>query len=332
MSHRPAASSFLRPRRSPSKSRRASPTTPRSSILPEARLGESGRPRSRPVDRGHSGAFPRASARAVERGPRRRDRPRPLRGGERAGRARIDPVGGSGRRPCARGPDSLGRSRATARRAGRAASARGGCSAAATSGRAAGPHPGCRCSCAFACATRGTGLPQAAGEARDHRPGHRHRPGHHQLLRARCSPTASPSMLRSRDGYNTIPSVVALNRAGQAAGQPPRQDPAAAQPAADHLRRQAPGGPRLRQRRRCSRCASASTTRSSPDPPARPRCAWASTCSSLEEVQGIILRECKEMAEQHLGQKVERAVVTVPGLLLRAAARGGAQGAARWRG
>ncbi|HLM44429.1 MAG TPA: Hsp70 family protein, partial [Myxococcaceae bacterium] len=33
---------------------------------------------------------------------------------------------------------------------------------------------------------------------------------------------------------------------------------------------------------------------------------------SLEEVQGLILRECKEMAEQHLGQKVERAVVTVP--------------------
>jgi len=33
---------------------------------------------------------------------------------------------------------------------------------------------------------------------------------------------------------------------------------------------------------------------------------------SLEEVQGIILRECKELAEQHLGQKVERAVVTVP--------------------
>jgi molecular chaperone DnaK len=33
---------------------------------------------------------------------------------------------------------------------------------------------------------------------------------------------------------------------------------------------------------------------------------------ALEEVQGIVLQECREMAESHLGQKVHRAVVTCP--------------------
>ena len=62
-----------------------------------------------------------------------------------------------------------------------------------------------------------------------------------------------PYVIPSREGHNTVPSIVALNARSAAGGGPPRQGSAAHEPPRDRLRGEAPasGGPSTR--RRCSR-------------------------------------------------------------------------------
>ena len=71
--------------------------------------------------------------------------------------------------------------------------------------------------------------------------------------RARLRANGKPAVLPSREGHNTVPSIIALQHARQAGGGPPRQGADAHQPPADGLRRQAAGGPRLRVARRPAR-------------------------------------------------------------------------------
>src|SRR5690606_32309203 len=49
-----------------------------------------------------------------------------------------------------------------------------------------------------------------------------------------------------------------------------------------------------------------------PDEHGRAAVALGGHVLSLEEVQGLMLQECRELAEQFIGQPVGRAVITVP--------------------
>ncbi len=120
-----------------------------------------------------------------------------------------------------------------------------------------------------------------------------------------------PLILRSKDGYNTIPSVVALSKNGRlevghrAKGQMvlnPTQSIFGAKrlvgrdfgsPTVDHVRTRA----------HFEIVADAQN---------RAAVKLGPNTLMLEEVQGLILKECREMAEHTLGTKVSRAVVTCP--------------------
>jgi len=120
-----------------------------------------------------------------------------------------------------------------------------------------------------------------------------------------------PQILRSKDGYNTIPSVVALTKHGKlevghrAKGQMvlnPKQSVFGAKrlvgrdfesPTVKHVRER-------------------SHYEIVPDAENRAAVRLGQYTLTLEEVQGLILKECREMAEVTLGTKVSRAVVTCP--------------------
>jgi len=120
-----------------------------------------------------------------------------------------------------------------------------------------------------------------------------------------------PTVLRSKDGYNTVPSVVSLN---------PKDQLLVSHRAKSQMLLNATntiyGAKRL-----VGRPFDSATVRQVrerfhyeivPDAAGNAAVRLKDHVLSLEEVQGIILRECKEMAEQQLAQRVERAVITVP--------------------
>jgi len=120
-----------------------------------------------------------------------------------------------------------------------------------------------------------------------------------------------PTVLRSKDGYNTVPSVVSLNQKDQLL---------VSHRAKSQMLLNATntiyGAKRL-----VGRPFDSATVRQVrerfhyevvSDVVGNAAVRLKDYVLSLEEVQGIILRECKEMAEQQLGQRVERAVITVP--------------------
>ena len=120
-----------------------------------------------------------------------------------------------------------------------------------------------------------------------------------------------PIILNSKDGYNTIPSVVALTPQGKLlvghrAKSQMTLNPTRSIWGAKRLVGRAYDSPTVRQVRErfhyeiCSGTEGRAAVRLGPHVLAR------------EEVQGLILRECREMAEQVLGQPVKRAVVTCP--------------------
>ena len=74
-----------------------------------------------------------------------------------------------------------------------------------------------------------------------------------------------PYVIPSREGHNTVPSIVALNAAQPDRRRPPREGAAPHEPAGDGLRREAARRARLRRRRWSRRCARSSPTRSCAD-------------------------------------------------------------------
>ncbi|HEX5754442.1 MAG TPA: TIGR02266 family protein [Archangium sp.] len=120
-----------------------------------------------------------------------------------------------------------------------------------------------------------------------------------------------PVVLRSREGYNTIPSVVSLSSQGKLLVSHRAKSQVLLRPEQTIY-----GAKRLVGRPFDSAVVNQVRERFHyeiiPDARGRAAVRMGEHVLSLEEVQGIILRECKELAEQHLGQKVERAVVTVP--------------------
>jgi uncharacterized protein (TIGR02266 family) len=120
-----------------------------------------------------------------------------------------------------------------------------------------------------------------------------------------------PTVLRSKEGYNTIPSVISLNAQGKLLVSHRAKNQLVLRPTQCIY-----GAKRLVGRPYDSAVVKQVRERFhyeiAPDAAGRAAVRLGDHILSLEEVQGLILRECKEMAEQHLGQKVERAVVTVP--------------------
>ncbi|NVJ13389.1 TIGR02266 family protein [Myxococcus sp. AM010] len=120
-----------------------------------------------------------------------------------------------------------------------------------------------------------------------------------------------PLVLRSREGYNTIPSVISLNAQNKLLVSHRAKNQLVLRPQHTIY-----GAKRLVGRPYDSAVVNQVRERFHydivPDSAGRAAVRLADTALSLEEVQAIILRECKEMAEAHLNQKVERAVVTVP--------------------
>jgi molecular chaperone DnaK len=120
-----------------------------------------------------------------------------------------------------------------------------------------------------------------------------------------------PTVLRSREGYNTIPSVVSLSSQSKLLVSHRAKSQVLLRPEQTIY-----GAKRLVGRPYDSAVVNQVRERFHyeilPDARGRAAVRMGEHVLSLEEVQGIILRECKELAEQHLGTKVERAVVTVP--------------------
>ncbi|MCY1031860.1 TIGR02266 family protein [Corallococcus sp. BB11-1] len=120
-----------------------------------------------------------------------------------------------------------------------------------------------------------------------------------------------PIVLRSREGYNTIPSVISLSAQNKLLVSHRAKNQLVLRPAHTIY-----GAKRLVGRPYDSAVVKQVRERFhyeiTPDAAGRAAVRLGNDVLSLEEVQGIILRECKEMAETHLNQKVERAVVTVP--------------------
>ncbi|QSQ12820.1 TIGR02266 family protein [Myxococcus landrumensis] len=120
-----------------------------------------------------------------------------------------------------------------------------------------------------------------------------------------------PIVLRSREGYNTIPSVISLNNQSKLLVSHRAKNQLVLRPQHTIY-----GAKRLVGRPYDSAVVNQVRERFHydivPDAAGRAAVRIGDAVLSLEEVQAIILRECKEMAEAHLNQKVERAVVTVP--------------------
>jgi uncharacterized protein (TIGR02266 family) len=120
-----------------------------------------------------------------------------------------------------------------------------------------------------------------------------------------------PMILKSKTGYNTIPSVVALNKVGKLiVGQHAKSQLLLSPKLAIY------GAKRLVGRDFDSATVKAVRNRFQYDvvagPDGKAAVSLGEHIVSLEEIQGIILQECKQMAQDSLGTNVSRAVVTCP--------------------
>jgi uncharacterized protein (TIGR02266 family) len=120
-----------------------------------------------------------------------------------------------------------------------------------------------------------------------------------------------PIILSSKDGYNTIPSVVALNAKGLLQVGHRARAQMVLNPTQSIF-----GAKRLVGREFDSATVKQVKERSHFEIVSghdrRAAVKLGANVLSLEEVQGLVLKECREMAEQALGTPVSRAVVTCP--------------------
>ncbi|MFN0061041.1 MAG: TIGR02266 family protein [Myxococcaceae bacterium] len=122
---------------------------------------------------------------------------------------------------------------------------------------------------------------------------------------------ARPAVIRSGEGYNTIPSVVAVNSSGNLLiGRIAREQ-----------RLLNPKQTIYGAKRLVGRAYDSTTVNAVKEHFQYEICAGENGAAavklgdqvvSLEQVQGMILSECRKMAERQLGKPVRRAVVTVP--------------------
>jgi len=120
-----------------------------------------------------------------------------------------------------------------------------------------------------------------------------------------------PTVIRSKDGYNTVPSVVAITDKGKLhVGHRARSQLVLNPQHTVHGAKRMVGrrfdDPVVKQVREHFHYSVV------PDVAGQAAVRLRNEVLSLSEVQGLVLRECKSMAEESLGRAVHRAVVTVP--------------------
>ncbi len=119
-----------------------------------------------------------------------------------------------------------------------------------------------------------------------------------------------PQILSSKDGHNTIPSVVAVSKERLMVGHRARGqmvlNPTQSIFGAKRLVGRDWGSPTVREVKERSLFEIVEGG------DGRAGVKLGNDVLSLEEVQGLVLKECREMAEQALGTPVSRAVVTCP--------------------
>ncbi len=120
-----------------------------------------------------------------------------------------------------------------------------------------------------------------------------------------------PIVMRSKQGYNTLPSIVSVTPTGKLLVAHPAKNQMLLNPnhtiyGAKRLVGRAFDSAtvqQVRERFHYEVCA---------DDAGRAAVKLGEHVLSLEEVQGLVLRECREMAEREMGKPISRAVVTVP--------------------
>jgi molecular chaperone DnaK len=120
-----------------------------------------------------------------------------------------------------------------------------------------------------------------------------------------------PQVLQSREGYNTVPSILALNsRAKLVVGHPAKSqmltNPRMTVYGAKRLVGRAYESPLVRQFKDRFHYEVA------PGPNGEAAVKLGDRIYSLQQIAAMILREVREIAQNQLGQKVSRAVITVP--------------------
>ena len=120
-----------------------------------------------------------------------------------------------------------------------------------------------------------------------------------------------PQILRSKDGYNIIPSIVALSRQGALLVGNRARSQLMLNPSQSVY-----GAKRLVGRDYDSETVKQVRERFHYQvvrgPDGKAAVTLGQHTVALEEIQGIVLAECKQMAEQHLSVAVSRAVITCP--------------------
>ncbi len=120
-----------------------------------------------------------------------------------------------------------------------------------------------------------------------------------------------PSVLKSREGYNTVPSIIALNARGKLVVGHPAKGQMLTNP-----RQTVYGAKRL-----IGRAFDSPTVQQIKDrfhyeiaagPGAEAAVRLGDRVYSLQQISAMILREVREVAQNQLGQAISRAVITVP--------------------
>jgi molecular chaperone DnaK len=120
-----------------------------------------------------------------------------------------------------------------------------------------------------------------------------------------------PQILRSKDGYNTLPSIVALNQqnkllVGHRARSQQVLNPTQTVVGAKRLVGRDFDNPTVEQVRERFHYQIVAGKNG------KAAVRFGDRILALEEVQALILKECKELAEQRLEQPISRAVITCP--------------------
>jgi molecular chaperone DnaK len=123
--------------------------------------------------------------------------------------------------------------------------------------------------------------------------------------------TGKPEVLRSREGHNTVPSILALNTRGKLVVGHPAKGQMLTNP-----RQTVYGAKRLVGRAYDSPIVQHIKDRFhyeiAPGENGEAAVQLGNRIYSLQQISALILREVRELAQNHIGQPVSRAVITVP--------------------